>query len=142
MTKRVKKLGTDIATKSKSQQKFLEDEISSLKKYVDQMHEEQIEQFNSLKNLATEAATGIDVQKQVSQENTQDRGFSSLKSPRSKKAQAKVVLDDEFHAQCAKDYLVICNEQLRQDMAINQLNTLVLDLIRINLQRETVAPGV
>ena len=141
MTKRVKKLGTDIATKSKSQQKFLEDEISSLKKYVDQMHEEQIEQFNSLKNLATEAATGIDVQKQVSQENTQDRGFSSLKSPRSKKTQAKVVLDDEFHAQCAKDYLVICNEQLRQDMAINQLNTLVLDLIRINLQRETVAPG-
>ena len=86
MAKRVKKLGTDIATKTKSQHKFIEDEISSLRKYVDQMHEEQIEQFNSLKNLATEAATGIDVQRQVSQEGAQDRGFSSLKSPRSKKA--------------------------------------------------------
>ena len=51
------------------------------------------------------------------------------------------MLDEEFHGRCAKDYLIICNEQLRQDMAINHLNSLVLDLIKINLQRETAKPA-
>ena len=103
------------------------------------MHGEQIEQFNSLKQLASAAATGTDVQRQISEELNRGNGTLSPQSPRTQKVNAKTILDDEFHGQCAKDYLVICNEQLRQDMALNQLNTLVLDLIRINLQRETIA---
>ena len=45
-------------------------------------------------------------------------------------------LEDELHPVCAKDYLLLCNEQLRQDKVVNQLGTMVRDLIKVNLERE------
>ena len=43
----------------------VEANIKALEKYMEAIHAEQIQQYDKLKNLLTEAATGQDVAKQI-----------------------------------------------------------------------------
>ena len=69
-------------------------------------------------------------------------GVADSESVDVQQASTKNWLEDELHPACAKDYLLLCNEQLRQDKVTNQLGAMVRELIKVNLERETQHLGL
>ena len=100
--------------------------IKNLEQYLEDVHSQQIKEFEILKKFTHALATG--------KEDTEAAGSNGEKS--SSVISKKSWVEDQMHAPCTKDIVLLCKEQLRHDKLLGQLTGMLTDLIKVNLQRE------
>ena len=84
------------------------------------MHDQQITDFEKLKRMTTDAALGVNTEIPPEMlENKIDGGKHH-----------------DHYIQCSKDYITLCKEQSRIDQTVNKINSVLTELIKVNLQRE------
>ena len=117
----------NLSDKATAQHSKIGANIKNLEKYVEEMHNQQIIDYEKLKKVATDKASGIysnQIDEQVSVKDLESQKKQDLSE------------NDQRHIECSKDYLRLCKEQRRQDEALTQINRILTELIKINLYRE------
>ena len=102
--------------------------IKNLEKYLEDVHSQQISEFEVLKKFTHALATGkedvaIDTKSQGGDGTQHSSAVVSKKS----------WVEDQMHATCTKDIVLLAKEQLRHDKLLSQLTAMITDLIKVNL---------
>lgn len=93
------------------------------------MHQQQIKEFEVLKKFTHALAAGKDDVIEATTKQSQAENSSAMVSKKS-------WVEEQMHASCTKDIVLLCKEQLRHDKLLGQLTSMLTDLIKVNLQRE------
>ena len=102
--------------------------IKNLEKYIDEVHSHQIQDYEKLKKIATDAALGINAEALKPEYGPKGNAADDTR---------KVWIgENEAHTQCTRDFLTLATEQKRLDAIFGEITCLISDLIKVNLQRE------